>query len=101
MQRGHIPHIAARTCPRNVLERYYVHYKCLVRLFMPVRTHRTQTQQETRNVDSDLLVPDFATRAVARKRQMPVVLLEGKVVLNRGRWHTRARHICFNLVECL
>ncbi|KAF9536618.1 hypothetical protein EC957_010309, partial [Mortierella hygrophila] len=43
----------------------------------------TQTQQETRNVDSDLLVPDFATMTAARRRQLSVVLLEGKVVSNK------------------
>jgi hypothetical protein len=34
-------------------------------------------------VDSDLLVPDFATMTAARRRQLSVVLLEGKVVSNK------------------
>ncbi|KAF9406256.1 hypothetical protein BGZ94_003184, partial [Podila epigama] len=43
----------------------------------------TQTQEETRDPDSDVLVPDFATVTVAYKRKLSVVLLEGKVDSNR------------------
>ncbi|KAF9088852.1 hypothetical protein BGX27_002621 [Mortierella sp. AM989] len=45
--------------------------------------HRTQTQEDTRNVDSDLLVPDFSTITVVERRELSVVLLEGKVASNK------------------
>ncbi|KAF9343636.1 hypothetical protein BGX26_005432, partial [Mortierella sp. AD094] len=37
---------------------------------------------ETRNEDSDLLVPDFASTTKARHRDLSIVLLEGKVASN-------------------
>ncbi|KAF9994778.1 hypothetical protein BGZ79_000418 [Entomortierella chlamydospora] len=44
---------------------------------------RTQTQEDTRNADSDLLVPDFSTTTMAQKRELSLALLEGKVASNR------------------
>ncbi|KAF9095577.1 hypothetical protein BGX27_001255, partial [Mortierella sp. AM989] len=43
----------------------------------------TQSQNETRDADSDLLIPDFSTRSVAQKRELSMVLLEGKVATNK------------------
>ncbi|KAF9303850.1 hypothetical protein BGZ74_002910 [Mortierella antarctica] len=43
----------------------------------------TQTQDDTRDSDSDLPVPNFTMMTVASKRQLSVVLLEGKVHSNR------------------
>ncbi|KAG0353695.1 hypothetical protein BGZ54_002092 [Gamsiella multidivaricata] len=44
----------------------------------------TQTQEETRNTDSSLLVPDFATVTVTKQGEVSLVLLEGKVASNKG-----------------
>ncbi|KAG0260558.1 hypothetical protein BGZ95_004397 [Linnemannia exigua] len=43
-----------------------------------------KSRLKTRDSDSDQLVPDFATMTVASKRQLSVVLLEGKVHSNRA-----------------
>ncbi|KAG0318875.1 hypothetical protein BGZ99_005391 [Dissophora globulifera] len=43
----------------------------------------TQIQQDTRNADYDLLVPDYSTITLAGRRELSVVLLEGKVASNR------------------
>ncbi|KAF9578354.1 hypothetical protein BGW38_005888, partial [Lunasporangiospora selenospora] len=53
----------------------------------------TQTQEDTRNEDSGLLIPDFSTRSVAQKRELSLVLLEGKVSSNKGSqiWDDRTK----------
>ncbi|KAF9083726.1 hypothetical protein BGX29_002936, partial [Mortierella sp. GBA35] len=43
----------------------------------------TLTQEDTRNADSDRLVPDFTTVTMANKRQLSLLLMEGKVESNR------------------
>lgn len=46
--------------------------------------HRTQTQEETRNTDSNRLIPDFATVTETKQGELSLVLLEGKVASNKG-----------------
>ncbi|KAF9198111.1 hypothetical protein BGZ49_001177 [Haplosporangium sp. Z 27] len=43
----------------------------------------TQTQNETRNEDSSLLIPDFSATTSAQKRELSLLLLEGKIASNK------------------
>ncbi|KAF9971878.1 hypothetical protein BGZ73_005072 [Actinomortierella ambigua] len=44
----------------------------------------TATQDDTRDQDSDLVIPDYTTTTQVGKHQVSVVLLEGKVAGNTG-----------------
>ncbi|KAG0296761.1 hypothetical protein BGZ96_008621 [Linnemannia gamsii] len=43
----------------------------------------TLTQEDTRNTDTDRLVPDFTMVTMANKRQLSLLLMEGKVKSNK------------------